>query len=91
MNELLLKYNHLDAFEKQELVDFLEFLIQKKANLAKNDQKMTYKDRILQVSTWSDEAISKIDAMKLAANDPLYLQDLHEVQADFDLIDHETL
>jgi hypothetical protein len=60
MNELLLKYNRLDAFSKQELMDFLEFLIQKKANVAKAEQKMTYKEKILHVSTWSDEDIEEM-------------------------------
>jgi hypothetical protein len=90
MNELILKYNLLDAFGKQEVMDFLEFLVQKKQ---KNIQVSVsdYKQKISQVSVWTEENISKIDAMKMAANDPLYLQDLQEVQADFEAIDHETL
>ena len=33
---------------------------------------------------------SKMDAMKLATNDPIYLQDLKEVQEDFSAIDLRT-
>jgi hypothetical protein len=40
MKELLLKYNLLDALGQQELMDFLEFLIQKKANATKVEQKI---------------------------------------------------
>ncbi|MCU0341327.1 MAG: hypothetical protein MUE30_15720, partial [Spirosomaceae bacterium] len=49
MSELILKYNSLDDFGKQELMDFLDFLVLKKkplATLTKNG----YKEKILQVS-----------------------------------------
>ena len=38
-----------------------------------------------------EQQMSKIEAMKLAANDPLYLQDIKEIDDDFAVIDHETL
>ncbi len=34
---------------------------------------------------------NKIELMKLAANDPLFLSDLNEVNTDFDGIEHESL
>ena len=36
-------------------------------------------------------SISKMDAMKLAANDPIYLQDLKDSQQDFSAVDYEML
>ena len=73
MSELILKYNSLDAFRKQELLDFLDFLVERKPKNVNSQQ------------------MSKIEAMKLAANDPLYLQDIKEIDDDFAVIDHETL
>ena len=56
MSELLLKYNSLDAFGKQEVMDFLEFLIQK--NEAKKYAE--YKQKILQVSEWTEADIKEM-------------------------------
>lgn len=39
----------------------------------------------------ADERADKIKLMRDAANDPLYLADMQEVQADFRAIDGETL
>jgi hypothetical protein len=51
MIEFEVKYNLLDDFEKQEVVDFL---LSKKSSEKK--QNLTdYKKKILQVSTWSDD------------------------------------
>ena len=48
-----------------------------------------------QVTIYVDDQIDvksqKLDAMKMAAKDPLFLADIREVQADFDSIDDETL
>lgn len=33
----------------------------------------------------------KLEALKVASNDPLFLADIKEVQEDFDLIDNETI
>lgn len=33
----------------------------------------------------------KLDLMRIASSDPLFLADIHEVHRDFDSIDHETL
>ena len=38
-----------------------------------------------------DVNIKKIELMKQAAEDPLFLEDMNEVNKDFSLIDHETL
>ena len=38
-----------------------------------------------------DTMSSKLEALKVASNDPLFLADIKEVQEDFDIIDHETI
>jgi hypothetical protein len=38
-----------------------------------------------------DMKSQKFEALKMAANDPLFLADIQEVQNDFEFIDHETL
>lgn len=38
-----------------------------------------------------DSYSSKLDALKLASEDPLFLADIKEIQNDFDLIDSETI
>ncbi|MCB0562653.1 MAG: hypothetical protein KDD09_27065, partial [Phaeodactylibacter sp.] len=57
MEEILLKFEKLDSFRKQELLDFLEFLLNKQAEPAEARSYSTYKKRILEVSAWSDEEI----------------------------------
>jgi len=48
-----------------------------------------------EVTVYVDDQVDikaqKLDAMKMAANDPLFLADIREVHADFDSIDDETL
>lgn len=38
-----------------------------------------------------DTNSSKLEALKAASHDPLFLADIKEVQEDFDLIDNETI
>ncbi|MEO6286909.1 MAG: hypothetical protein ABIN80_05565 [Dyadobacter sp.] len=48
-----------------------------------------------QVTVYVDDQIDvksqKLDALKMAAKDPLFLADIREIHADFDSIEHETL
>lgn len=48
-----------------------------------------------QVSVVIDEIVdskpAKLEQLKTALNDPLFLADIKELQNDFDSIDHETL
>ena len=48
-----------------------------------------------QVTVVIDEVIDtkeqKLEQLKAALNDPLFLADIKEVQNDFDAVDHETL
>jgi hypothetical protein len=43
------------------------------------------------VDDYVDIKSQKIEMMKMASNDPLFLADIKEIQEDFDSIDHETL
>ena len=52
-----MKFEKLDSFRKQELLDFLEFLLNKQAEPAEAQSYGTYKKRILEVFAWSDEEI----------------------------------
>ena len=38
-----------------------------------------------------DTKAQKLEQLKAALNDPLFLADIKEVQNDFDAVDHETL
>ena len=38
-----------------------------------------------------DTKAQKLDQLKEAANDPLFLADIKEIHQDFEAIDHETL
>ncbi len=54
MNEIMLKYSQLDAFAQREVRNFIDFLLFKKeTNTALEMEK--YKQKILQVSVWSEE------------------------------------
>jgi hypothetical protein len=48
-----------------------------------------------EVTVYVDDQIDvksqKLEAMQMAAKDPLFLADIHEIHADFDSIDDETL
>ena len=61
MSELILKYNSLDAFRKQELLDFLEFLLHKKHNAIQHNSNISeYKQKILKVGVWSERDTESI-------------------------------
>lgn len=61
MEELILKYKLLDTFGQQELMDFLEFLVQKKQKKMSVDASI-YKQQLLQVSTWSEDDLAELQA-----------------------------
>jgi len=60
MNEIAIKYNQLSKTRRQEVNDFLDFLLtrQKKENRI---HLTGYKKKILLVSTWGDEDCNKIE------------------------------
>ncbi|MCO6491785.1 MAG: hypothetical protein J5I98_25445 [Phaeodactylibacter sp.] len=60
MEELLMKFGLLDSIKRQEILDFLDFLLNKqKKERALNFK--SYKKQILQVSTWSEEDIAEME------------------------------
>jgi len=49
------------------------------------------KEVTIYVDDQIDVKSQKMDAMKMAAKDPMFLADIHEIHADFDSIDDEIL
>lgn len=60
MKDLIFKFNLLDPFRKEELLDFLEFLLNKQKSEKVMDFK-SYKASILKVSTWEADAINEME------------------------------
>ena len=56
MTDIALKYNLLDDTAKKEVLDFVDFLLNKKGNLKESDSS-DYKKRVLQVSKWEETDI----------------------------------
>ncbi|NCO54835.1 MAG: hypothetical protein COS14_01190 [Bacteroidetes bacterium CG02_land_8_20_14_3_00_31_25] len=60
--QLFLKINSLPETMKQELLDFLEFLLSKKGSKKSTSKKMSsYKKNILSVSVWTDKDIKDME------------------------------
>ncbi|MFA5776733.1 MAG: hypothetical protein WC988_04240 [Patescibacteria group bacterium] len=60
MSEIVVKYNRLNKTARQELNDFMDFLLSKQ----KTDKPIfwtTYKNKILNVSIWSDSDLKIFD------------------------------
>lgn len=66
MAELLLKFEMLDAVDKQHLLEFLNYLLAKKqqSSLPKKFNYKTYRKKIQAIGTWSDGDISAIEAAR---------------------------
>ena len=60
MDELIMKFGLLDPIKRQEILDFLDFLLNKQQKEGVGNFK-SYKEQILQVSTWSEEDIAVIE------------------------------
>ena len=54
MNEIAIKYNQLSKTRRQEVNDFLDFLLTRQKNESKI-QLSKYRKKILTVSTWDDK------------------------------------
>ncbi len=67
MEELLIKFNHLTPFQQRELLDFLDFLLQRGSQKKALPLKQ-YKEAILQVSTWSEEDLAVFEETKKQFN-----------------------
>ncbi len=63
MDELLMKFGLLDSLKRQEILDFIDFLLNKQEKGRILNFK-SYKEQILQVSTWSEEDIKVIETVK---------------------------
>jgi len=61
---MLLKYNLLDSYRRKEVLDFIDFLLNKNIEQVKQE-KTSYKKKILKVSVWSDSDIDQIIQNKL--------------------------
>ncbi len=60
MDSSILKYNLLTSIEQKEVVDFIDFLFSKKHNTP-DPELSGYKQKILSVSTWSDDDLKAFD------------------------------
>lgn len=65
MGELLSKFELLDADAKQQLLDYLDFLVsEKEKKKAKKFDYEAYRKKILKVSVWSDEDVAVFDEVR---------------------------
>ena len=60
MDDLVLRFGMLEPLKRQELLDFLDFLLSKQKKERKHIFK-DYKEKLLQVSTWSKEDIKNME------------------------------
>ena len=65
MGDLLSKFELLDAEGKQQVLDYLDFLLSKKKT--KFDVK-AYRENLLKVGVWSDEDIAPIEEARQLIN-----------------------
>lgn len=66
MAELLLKFEMLDAADKQHLLEFLNYLLAKKhqSPMPQKFNYKTYRKKIQNLGTWSDSDISAIEVAR---------------------------
>lgn len=68
MGELLSKFELLDADAKQQLLDYLDFLISKKKKEKAKFDVEAYRENLLKVSVWSDEDIAPVEEARQLLN-----------------------
>jgi len=61
MSDLVVKYNRLNKTARQEVNDFMDFLLSKQNTNKTNLPGGTYKDKILGVSIWADSDLKIFD------------------------------
>ncbi|WP_425422331.1 hypothetical protein [Phaeodactylibacter xiamenensis] len=61
MDELIVKFGMLNAAKRQEILDFLDFLLSKQEKEDTEDFS-SYKAQILKVSNWSEKDIKLMQA-----------------------------
>lgn len=60
MSEFFLKIQSLDKEAQQEVADFVDFLLEKKGRAKKQDAD-AYRQRLVNMSVWSDDDIKPIE------------------------------
>jgi len=60
MSEFLLKYDLLDEQAKQEVADFVDFLLERRGRRKQTDP-AAYRQKLANISVWPDEDIQAID------------------------------
>lgn len=60
MSDIVVKYNRLNKTARQEVNDFMDFLLSKQKS-EKPNFLATYKNKILRVSTWTDSDLKIFD------------------------------
>ncbi len=68
MSDGILKYELLNASEKKEVGDFIDFLFSKKKRQVKHKSVSDYKKKILSVSTWSEEDVKIFEENRIKLN-----------------------
>lgn len=73
MAELLLKFDMLDAYDKQQVLNFLNFLVaQKQQGLTPQKPGLfdyqAYRKRILSIGPWSSDDVAVIEDTRNAIN-----------------------
>ncbi len=67
MSGIVVKYNRLNKTAKQELSDFMDFLLSKQASEGSNFL-TAYKNKILNVTVWSDSDLKIFEENKKLFN-----------------------
>jgi hypothetical protein len=60
MNDIVIKYNRLNKTARQEVNDFMDFLLSKQKS-SKPNFLSNYKNKILHVSIWTDSDLKIFD------------------------------
>ncbi len=69
MGDLLSKFDLLDNEGKQQLLDYLDFLLDRKSKRKKNKFDVNaYRENLLKVSVWSEDDLAVFDEIKAHVN-----------------------
>ena len=68
MGDLLSKFELLDAEGKQQVLDYLDFLLSKKKKKKTKFDVKAYRENLLKVGAWSDEDIAPIEEARQLIN-----------------------
>ena len=60
MSDIVVKYNRLNKTARQEVIDFMDFLLSKQ-KISKSNFLTPYKNKILNVSNWTDADLKIFD------------------------------